>query len=252
MPGLSTNQQTSSSVTREGSRSTFSRTPARISMMRGMSARLLYGSKSLSFGATWGDNLHHAKRRTAVLLEPARAVCRRASAVAFTITGSDVETGCRAVFQASKPEPRTPIDAMLLSTTARAKRETLMRTLAGALMGVVTGLIASAGSVPAAAQQAVSIESRFAQANGVRLHYLIAGKGDPVLLLHGYAQNSHMWRPLIAELARRTLSSLPTCAASAIRPSRRRATTRRRWRKTSMRSPTLGYEARGSPGTISA
>jgi len=77
-----------------------------------------------------------------------------------------------------------------------------MRTLAGALMGVVTGLIASAGSVPAAAQQAVSIESRFAQANGVRLHYLIAGKGNPVFLLHGYAQNSHMWRPLIAALAK--------------------------------------------------
>jgi pimeloyl-ACP methyl ester carboxylesterase len=46
------------------------------------------------------------------------------------------------------------------------------------------------------------IESRFADVNGARLHYLIVGKGDPVLLLHGYAQNSHMWRPLIPELAR--------------------------------------------------
>jgi pimeloyl-ACP methyl ester carboxylesterase len=36
----------------------------------------------------------------------------------------------------------------------------------------------------------------------VRLHYLIAGKGDPVLLLHGYAENSHMWRPLMAQLAK--------------------------------------------------
>jgi len=35
----------------------------------------------------------------------------------------------------------------------------------------------------------------------VRLHYLIAGKGDPVVLLHGYAQTSHMWRPLMAKLA---------------------------------------------------
>jgi len=70
-------------------------------------------------------------------------------------------------------------------------------------MGVVTGVIASAGSpAPATAQQAVSIESRFAQANGVRLHYLVAGKGNPVFLLHGYAQNSHMWRPLIAALAK--------------------------------------------------
>ena len=44
-------------------------------------------------------------------------------------------------------------------------------------------------------------EDRFANVNGVRLHYLIAGKGTPVILLHGYAQNSHMWRPLMAQLA---------------------------------------------------
>ena len=44
-------------------------------------------------------------------------------------------------------------------------------------------------------------QSRFANVNGVRLHYLTAGKGDPVVLLHGYAQTSHMWRPLMAELA---------------------------------------------------
>ena len=48
----------------------------------------------------------------------------------------------------------------------------------------------------------IAIDSRFADVNGVRLHYLIAGKGDPVILLHGYAQTSHMWRPLIPELAR--------------------------------------------------
>jgi pimeloyl-ACP methyl ester carboxylesterase len=44
-------------------------------------------------------------------------------------------------------------------------------------------------------------QSRFATVNGVRLHYLIAGKGDPVVLLHGYAETSHMWLPLIARLA---------------------------------------------------
>jgi pimeloyl-ACP methyl ester carboxylesterase len=49
---------------------------------------------------------------------------------------------------------------------------------------------------------ALGVQSRFAKLDGVRLHYLAAGKGEPVLLLHGYAQNSHMWRPLIAELAK--------------------------------------------------
>jgi len=46
-----------------------------------------------------------------------------------------------------------------------------------------------------------AVESRFANVNGVRLHYLIAGIGDPVILLHGYAETSHMWRPLMAKLS---------------------------------------------------
>jgi len=46
------------------------------------------------------------------------------------------------------------------------------------------------------------MESRFADVNGTRIHYLLSGKGDPVILLHGYAQNSHMWRPLMAQLAK--------------------------------------------------
>jgi pimeloyl-ACP methyl ester carboxylesterase len=49
----------------------------------------------------------------------------------------------------------------------------------------------------------VHIDSRFAQANGLRIHYLSAGEtGSPVILLHGYAQNSHMWRPLMEQLGK--------------------------------------------------
>src|SRR5467141_3187446 len=44
-------------------------------------------------------------------------------------------------------------------------------------------------------------QSKFAEVNGVKLHYLIAGKGDPVVLLHGYAETSHMWLPLITKLS---------------------------------------------------
>jgi len=36
------------------------------------------------------------------------------------------------------------------------------------------------------------IQDRFASVGDVRFHYLVAGKGEPVILLHGYAQNSHM------------------------------------------------------------
>jgi pimeloyl-ACP methyl ester carboxylesterase len=46
-----------------------------------------------------------------------------------------------------------------------------------------------------------AVQSKFANVNGTRIHYLVAGQGDPVVLLHGYAQTSHMWRPLMAVLA---------------------------------------------------
>jgi pimeloyl-ACP methyl ester carboxylesterase len=51
-------------------------------------------------------------------------------------------------------------------------------------------------------QRGTEIASRFADVKGIQLHYLAAGDGNPVLLLHGFAQTSHMWRPLIAELAK--------------------------------------------------
>jgi len=46
-----------------------------------------------------------------------------------------------------------------------------------------------------------AIEERDATVNGVRLHYRIAGTGSPVVLLHGYAQTSYMWRALMPSLA---------------------------------------------------
>jgi len=46
------------------------------------------------------------------------------------------------------------------------------------------------------------MESGFAEVNGAKIHYLSHGGGEPVILLHGFAQTSHMWRPLIPVLAR--------------------------------------------------
>jgi pimeloyl-ACP methyl ester carboxylesterase len=42
---------------------------------------------------------------------------------------------------------------------------------------------------------------RFAEVNGIRLHYGVAGKGSPVVLLHGYTQTGHMWRPIVPSLS---------------------------------------------------
>jgi pimeloyl-ACP methyl ester carboxylesterase len=52
------------------------------------------------------------------------------------------------------------------------------------------------------AASAQAVQSRFANVSGIRIHYLAAGKGEPIILLHGYAQTSHMWRPLMTQLAK--------------------------------------------------
>jgi pimeloyl-ACP methyl ester carboxylesterase len=58
--------------------------------------------------------------------------------------------------------------------------------------------------LPAASQSApntATILPRSAEVDGVKLHYLMAGKGPAVLLLHGYTQTSRMWKPIIPRLA---------------------------------------------------
>ena len=53
----------------------------------------------------------------------------------------------------------------------------------------------------ARAQSDTSIVSRTAEVDGLKLHYLTAGRGPTVILLHGYTQTSRMWKPVIPLLA---------------------------------------------------
>ena len=46
-------------------------------------------------------------------------------------------------------------------------------------------------------------ETAIAARDAEGLHYLTAGSGDAVILLHGYTQTSRMWRPLIPPLAKK-------------------------------------------------
>jgi pimeloyl-ACP methyl ester carboxylesterase len=46
-----------------------------------------------------------------------------------------------------------------------------------------------------------AIASRTVKIDGGQLHYLSAGHGPAVILLHGYAETSRMWRPIIPLLA---------------------------------------------------
>jgi pimeloyl-ACP methyl ester carboxylesterase len=45
------------------------------------------------------------------------------------------------------------------------------------------------------------IRAKNSTVGGVKLHYLTAGQGPAVLLLHGYTQTSRMWRTIIPQLA---------------------------------------------------
>src|SRR5438128_7973859 len=47
------------------------------------------------------------------------------------------------------------------------------------------------------------ILSHDAEVDGVKLHYMTAGHGAPLILLHGYAETSLMWKPIIPVLAER-------------------------------------------------
>src|SRR5260370_40033647 len=79
-----------------------------------------------------------------------------------------------------------------------------------------------AGAFSATTQAAAAgktIVSRTAEVDGVKLHYLTAGSGPPLVLLHGYAETSLMWRPIMPLLAERftvIAPDLPGIGDSAI------------------------------------
>ncbi len=61
--------------------------------------------------------------------------------------------------------------------------------------------------------------SHAAEIDSVKLHYRTAGHGTPLILLHGYAEISLMWKPIIPLLARRftvIAPDLPGIGDSAI------------------------------------
>jgi pimeloyl-ACP methyl ester carboxylesterase len=48
-----------------------------------------------------------------------------------------------------------------------------------------------------------NFETRTAQADGVRLSFLEGGQGPPLILIHGYAETSRMWIPILPQLTQR-------------------------------------------------
>ena len=59
------------------------------------------------------------------------------------------------------------------------------------------------GAVLAAPEADQGVVSLMADVDGLKVHYLMAGHGPHVILLHGYTQTSRMWRPIMPLLAQR-------------------------------------------------
>src|SRR6478736_5284462 len=47
-----------------------------------------------------------------------------------------------------------------------------------------------------------NFKSITANVNGIKIHYVIGGTGEPLLLIHGFGQNWYMWNRLLPELSK--------------------------------------------------
>lgn len=72
-----------------------------------------------------------------------------------------------------------------------------------ALAFAVSGLLLLSAGFRAEAFAEETIVSRSAMIDGANIHYMTAGHGTPLILLHGYAETSLMWKPIIPALAER-------------------------------------------------
>jgi pimeloyl-ACP methyl ester carboxylesterase len=83
------------------------------------------------------------------------------------------------------------------------------RFFVGAVSLFAMLLLASSAFSAASSKLLAGFADRFVEVNGVRLHYMIGGKGSPVVLLHGYAETGHMWLPIMPQLAKRHTVIVP-------------------------------------------
>lgn len=76
-----------------------------------------------------------------------------------------------------------------------------LRKFATFRFGLVLALVICGSGVASA--KTAGYQALDAQVNGVKIHYLKAGTGkQPLVLIHGFGDTSHMWIPLFADLGK--------------------------------------------------
>lgn len=76
-------------------------------------------------------------------------------------------------------------------------------------------------------------EDRYADVNGTRLHYVIGGEGEPLVLMDGFPRTWHGLHKIMTPLAKHFRVIAVDYRGQESRTSPRAATTRRTWRRTS-------------------
>jgi len=117
---------------------------------------------------------------------------------------------------ASSAPDQEDVDASSSRSTRRARaRRRSIGVAAAVLAGVfVTGTVSAAASAPNAQPESWvtngqkvptgfsdTFESKFVEANGIRQHVVVGGDGPPLLLVHGWPEDSYAWRFVMQPLA---------------------------------------------------
>jgi pimeloyl-ACP methyl ester carboxylesterase len=99
-----------------------------------------------------------------------------------------------------------------LTTIIRMK--TIKKTLNAALIISLTTVLLfidnahatqphnSTAKIPGPASPPEGFKHEYAMVNGIKIHYVKGGKGEPLLLVHGFGQNWYMWNRLLPELSK--------------------------------------------------
>src|SRR5262245_31110245 len=103
------------------------------------------------------------------------------------------------------PTLPTPTRRDVLALAAVASAAGLLPGQLGAASASTSNAPAGPGSVSGAPNLSSAFSStcasRFVNANGLRLHAVIGGKGPPLLLVHGWPQTWYQWRLVMPALA---------------------------------------------------
>ncbi|OKS84646.1 alpha/beta fold hydrolase [Mucilaginibacter polytrichastri] len=80
--------------------------------------------------------------------------------------------------------------------------KTLIKILNTALFISIISWSAVMAAVVKPASAPAGFTHQYATVNGVKIHYVTGGKGEPLLLVHGFGQNWYMWNRLMPELSK--------------------------------------------------